>query len=225
MSALGLAEELTLIAYDDDKGNNRTGSLPQGLAGALLLELAHAERIGIDGKKVTVLDPTPIGDEFADEALATIAADKPRHAQTWVGKLSKNLLPRVRQKLVDRQILREDKRTFLGVIPYRHYPTVNAAAENEVRERLSRAAGNGFAHDPRTAALAGLIRATSLHKAALPELSRGDARRAVKAVAENGWATEATRKAIEATQAAVIAAVMAAVTASAASASAGSNGG
>jgi len=223
MSALGLAEELMLIAYDDDKGNNRANALPQGLAGALLLELAHAERIGVEGKKVTVADASPIGDEFADEALATIAADKPRNAQTWVNRLAKDLLPKVRQKLLDDQILREDKRTFLGVIPYRYFPAVNMTAENEARERLSRAAGNGFAPDSRTAALAGLVRATSLHKAALPGLSGGDARRAIKAVAENGWATEATRKAIEATQAAVMVAVMAAVTASAA-ASASSGG-
>ena len=125
----------------------------------------------------------------------------------------------MRRRLIDAEILREDAHKFLGVIPYRYYPAVDMTAENEARGRLSRAAGNGVAQDARTAALAGLVRATSLHKAALPGLSGGDARRAIKAVAENGWASEATRKAIEATQAAVMAAVMAAVTASTVAAS------
>ncbi|HEY1178420.1 MAG TPA: GPP34 family phosphoprotein, partial [Phytomonospora sp.] len=134
------------------------------------------------------------------------------------------LAAKVRQKLIDASILREEKHRFLGVIPYRYYPAVSMTAENEARERLSRAAGNGVAPDARTAALAGLVRATSLHKAALPGLSGGDAKRAVKTVAENGWANEATRKAIEATQMAVTAAIMAAVTASTAAAASSGGG-
>ncbi|MEV0644465.1 GPP34 family phosphoprotein [Phytomonospora sp. NPDC050363] len=221
MISLGLAEELTLIAYDDATGRNRATSLELGVAGALLLELAQRERIALEGKKVAVVDASPIGYAFADEALAVIGADKPRSAQAWVNKLSKGLLPRVREGLVEAGVLREEKHKFLGVIPYRYYPAVDMAAENQARERLTRAAGNGVASDARTAALAGLVRATSLHKAALPGMSGSAARKAIKAVAENGWASEATRKAIEATQAAVMAAVMASVTASAAASSGG----
>lgn len=193
-----------------------------GLAGSLLLELALGERLRVDGrKKVHVISEAPVGDVLADEALARIAGDKPRTARSWVNTLSRRLLPRVRERLVDEGVLREEVHKVLGLFPYRYYPLQDGRGEGDARARLERAVGNGVASDVRTAALAGLIRATSLEKRALPGLSAWQARKAVKGLAEAGWVGEATRQAIEATQVAVMSAVTAAVVASTAATTAG----
>ncbi|GLZ78811.1 hypothetical protein Afil01_36180 [Actinorhabdospora filicis] len=222
MRTLRLADELLLIAYDDDTGRNRATGLELGLAGSLLLELALSERLRVDGrKKVHVVSAASIGDEFADEALARVGADKPRTARSWVNTFSRKLLPRVRERLVGEGVLREEVHKVFGLFPYRYYPLADGRGEGEARARLERAAGNGVAGDARTAALAGLIRATSLERRALPGLSSWEARRVVKGLAEAGWAGEATREAIAATQMAVIAAVTASVAASTAATSGG----
>lgn len=215
MRTLRLVDELLLIAYDDDTGRNRATGLELGLAGSLLLELALAERVGIDKrKKVLVLGDQPIGDELADEALARIAGDKPRTARSWINTFSRKLSARVRDRLVAEGVLREEVHKVLGLFPYRYYPMEDGSGETDARTRLERAAGNGIAPDARTAALAGLIRATRLDKRALPGLSHWQARRAIKELADAGWAGDATREAIAATQAAVVAAITAAVVAS-----------
>lgn len=222
MRTLGLADELLLIAYDDDTGRNRATGLELGLAGSLLLELALGERLRVDGrKKVQVVSRVPVGDELADEALARIAGDKPRSARSWVNTFSRRLLPRVRGRLVAEGVLREEVHKVFGLFPYRYYPLADGRGEGDARARLERAVGNGVASDARTAALAGLIRATSLEKRALPGLSAWQARKAVKGLADAGWAGEATKQAIEATQVAVMAAVTAAVAASTAASAGG----
>lgn len=221
MREVSLADELLLVALDDVSGRARGQGLEHGLAGAVLLELVMAERVGLDGRQVVVLDASPVGDVFADEALARIGAERRRSAKAWVNALVKRLLPRVRRRLVDEGVLREEAHRFLGVIPYRRFPAVDGRVDVGVRARLMRAVAGGGVPDARTAALAGLVRATRLERAALPELGYNEARRAVRGIAESDWATEATRKAIADTQAAVMAAVMSAVTASVVASSSG----
>ena len=224
MRRVSLADELLLVALDDVSGRARGQGLDHGLAGSLLLDLVLAERIGLDGRRVVVVDASPVGDVFVDEALSRIGRERSRGAKAWVNALAKGLLPRVRRRLVDEGVLREDTHRFLGLVPYRRFPAVDGRADGDVRARLARAAAGGGLPDARTAALAGLVRATRLERAALPESGYNEARRAVKGIAESDWATEATRKAIADTQAAVMAAVMASVTASVVAGSSGGGG-
>ena len=54
-------------------------SLDLGMAAAVLVELALAGRIAYADGSLTVIDPTPTGEPFADDVLGRIAADDPAH--------------------------------------------------------------------------------------------------------------------------------------------------
>src|SRR3954464_12868275 len=67
MTSIPLAEELLLLAYDDQTGK-ATGSrigLDLGMSAAVLVDLALAGRIAYRDGFLKVTDPTPIGDPIA----------------------------------------------------------------------------------------------------------------------------------------------------------------
>ena len=75
-----LADDLLLVLLDPASGKPRVEGtkLDYGLGGALLLELALAERIDVVGPKpakaeVVVLDDTPPDDDLLADALRRIA--------------------------------------------------------------------------------------------------------------------------------------------------------
>jgi hypothetical protein len=74
-----IADELLLLAYDDD-GTAVAGSpaLDYALAGAVLADLALDGRIDLVDRRVSVTDATPLGDPVLDVALARIDDDKAR---------------------------------------------------------------------------------------------------------------------------------------------------
>ena len=84
MTSVALAEELLLLAYDDETGK-ATGSrigLDLGMAAAVLVELALAGRIAYaDGDLIVVSDPTPIGEPIADAVLAKAGRRHAAHAR------------------------------------------------------------------------------------------------------------------------------------------------
>ena len=76
MTSIALAEELLLLAYDDETGKatvSRIG-LDLGMAAAVLVDLALAGRVVYgDGGNLVVKDRTPTGDPIADAVLAKVA--------------------------------------------------------------------------------------------------------------------------------------------------------
>ena len=216
-----LAEELLLLAYNDDTGRNQAGFLDLGLAGAVLLDLTLAGRLDLDGKTVVVVDPRPVGHRLLDEAVQRIAADKPRRPKAWIDRMQRGLPRQVLDGLVAAGVLTHDTDRVLGFIPFNRYRPVDATVEVAVRQRLDRAVAMGAVEDARTAALAGLVYALGMEKHAVPGRPRREVRRGLKAIAEGSWAAEATAAAVAATQAAVMAAVTAAVAASTAAAASG----
>src|SRR5438046_2234502 len=92
-----LADDL-LLALDDQTGrvfSRAVPSIPAGLAGACLLDLAVRERVALreasaagpawwqrltsGPRRLVAVDPTPTGDPLLDDVLASIAATyKPR---------------------------------------------------------------------------------------------------------------------------------------------------
>lgn len=206
-----LAEELLLLAYNDKTGRNQAGNLALGLAGALLLDLTLAQRIDLDGKHVVVVNPQPLGNPLLDDALHRINTDKSRKPNAWVPKLHNGLAPRVLAWMVQRQILTHDAESVLGFIPFNRYRPLNPAIEAGVRARLEAAVAAGTTQDPRTAALAGLVYALGIEKLAVPSRPRREVRRTLKSIAEGSWASAATVKAVQATQAAVMAAITASI--------------
>ena len=215
---MNLAAEFTLLAYDED-GTPLTDAthLDNGLGGALLLELALAERVDVVNRRVVVLDPAPTGDALIDEALARIAADersrKPGH---WVTRFAKTTRPIVLDRLVADGVLTVQKDKVLGVFPRTKFPApggVEPAAEVEARERMRTAVLGTDAVHPRTAALCALVAATDLDRKVFAGLDHKRVKARLKEIGEGAWAAAAVRRTIEEIQSAVLVAIVASTTA------------
>ncbi|MEV8518008.1 GPP34 family phosphoprotein [Dactylosporangium sp. NPDC051484] len=164
MGSIALAEELLLLAYDDESGK-ATGShigLDLGMAAAVLVELALAGRIVYVDGTIVVTEPSPIGEPIADEVLARVAADTPHSPASWVQRLRHGLRDRVLADLCDRGVVRDVDETTMGFIHVHRYPTVDPTVEADVRARLSRALIGDELPDERTAALATLVAAVRM---------------------------------------------------------------
>lgn len=165
MTALALAEELLLLAYDDETGK-ASGSqigLDLGMAAAVMIELALAGRIALaEGGLLTVSTNEPTGEPIADDALRRICADTPHTPASWVQRLRHGMRQRVLADLVGRGVVREVDETALGFIPVHRYPAVDPAPEAELRERLAAALIADAEPEPRTAALATLVAAARM---------------------------------------------------------------
>ena len=159
MTSIALAEELLLLAYDDQTGK-ATGSrigLDLGMSAAVLVDLALAGRIAYVDGYLKVIDPSPIGDPIADAVLAKAADDEPHTPAQWLQRLRHRLRTRVLEDLVARGVIRDVDETQLGAIHVHRYPTTDPAYEAEIRRRLADALVGDSICDERTAALATLL--------------------------------------------------------------------
>jgi Golgi phosphoprotein 3 (GPP34) len=164
MSGIALAEELLLLAYDDESGK-ATGSrigLDLGMAAAVLVELALAGRIAYSDGTLIVTDPTPTGEPIADEVLGRIAADTPHSPSSWVQRLRHGLRDRVLADLVGRGVVRHVDETEMGFIHVHRYPVADGSVEADCRHRLAQALTGEAMPDERTAALATLVAAVRM---------------------------------------------------------------
>ncbi|GAA1584882.1 GOLPH3/VPS74 family protein [Actinoplanes couchii] len=210
---MDLLEELVLLAYADDGRRIIEGSgLDYALGGALLVELALAERIGVENGRVVVLDTTPVGSGLVTQALNRISTDgrdrKPGH---WVRKLSEGVRQPVLDHLVASEVLRAEHSRVLVIFPRTRYPAVHGvepAAETEARGRMRAAlAGHGTV-DPRTGALCALVAATGAARKIFPDMDRKVLRARLDEISEGQWAAEAVYRTIRDVQMAVAAAVV-----------------
>jgi hypothetical protein len=210
---MNLLEEFTLLAHDDEGRRIIDGTrLDIALGGALLVELALAERIAMEDERVVVLNTTPVGEALVDEALSRIAVDvRPRKPSYWVRNLAKGVRQRVLDRLVVSSVLRVERTRVLGVFPRTRYPSVygtEPAVETATRERMRAAVEGAGTVGTRTGALCALVAATEMGRKVFPEMDRGllDAR--LEEIAEGDWGAEAVRKVIRDIQVAVTAAVV-----------------
>src|SRR4051812_25520073 len=186
MTSIPLAEELLLLAYDDQTGK-ATGSrigLDLGMAAAVMVDLALAGRIAYVNGFLKVIDPTPIGEAIADAVLAKAAADDPHTPGQWLQRLRHRLRIRVLQDLVERGVVQDVDETQMGVIHVHRYPTTDPAYEADIRKRLADALITESEPDERTAALATLLIAARMEPALrLPPEEAGQAHERLEAIA------------------------------------------
>jgi plasmid stability protein len=165
MGSVALAEELLLLAYDDESGR-ATGStigLDLGMVAAVLIELALAGRLVYVGGMIAAANPAPTGEPIADAILARVAADTPHTPDSWLQRLRHGLRDRVLSDLCARGVICDvDETAMDGFVHLHRYPTVDPSVEAEVRERLRRALIAEDAPDERTAALATLVAAVRM---------------------------------------------------------------
>lgn len=185
-----LAEDLLLLALDDDKGTvswRHTTALGYGLGGALLMDLVLQERIDSLDKKIVLVDPSPTGDEVLDAALNTIrASNKPRDAKHWVKRLGgqAGLKERLARRLVARGVLREQKRTFLWVFHDHRFPTGDPGPEALLRGQLRDAVLSAAEPDTRILLLLSLVNACHLADGLFAQGERLQATRRIKDLVE-----------------------------------------
>jgi hypothetical protein len=218
-----LAEQLLLLLLDDESGADQAGwSRDPGLAGALLLDLAAAGAIRESDGKLVTADSPPQHPLLAAAHAAIAAADKPRDAKHWVGRLPTALKPlagRLAAGLVERGVLREEKRKLLGLFNQTRYPEVDGTYEDDVRARLGSVllAEREPARDE--AMLVALLLPYDKVKTLVPKDQRKPANERAKAIADRGVAGKAVEDALAAIQVAVIAAATVATTSAAVSGS------
>jgi hypothetical protein len=167
MTTIPLAEELLLLAYDDQTGK-ATGSrigLDLGMSAAVLVDLALAGRIAYGDGFLKVVDPRPIGEPIADAVLAKAAEDAPHTPPQWLQRLRHRLRTRVLEDLVGRGVMRDVDETQLEYIHVHRYPAADKAYEADIRRRLAEALTTDAIPDERTAALATLLVAARMEPA------------------------------------------------------------
>jgi hypothetical protein len=212
---LTLAEQMLLIALDDEKGRDTTqwGS-DAGLSGALLLDLARLQLLDTDaGDTIVALDGAQPDHELLRDVYAKIrGSSKRRSAKGWVEHLPRELKPlrqRVARGLVQRGIVSEEHSKMLGILTTTRFPTVDPSPERNLRGQLAEVLLADREPTEEEALLVGLLEPLGLIDSIVPKDQRRDARKRAKSVAEQGLTGTAVRDAIRAVQAAVIAAIAA----------------
>lgn len=143
---LTLLEEVVLLTIDPRTGRLRGGrefSVQYALAGALLFDLALADRIDTDTDTITVVDATPTGHPLQDALLADLASGASplnvRECLERVFREWKNLEPDTLAQLEARGIIRHETEKLLWVIDRHRFPLVDGAPRQVVTVRLAQA--------------------------------------------------------------------------------------
>ncbi|MEV4628050.1 GPP34 family phosphoprotein [Micromonospora sp. NPDC049523] len=198
---INLAEELLLLAYQDDGSPAPDSSwLDYGLAGAVLVELAVAGRVAPVQGRLRVVDPTPTGDQVVDRGLAQIVSARTEvSAQDLVARLREGLRDAVLDQLVGRGLLRRTEERVLWIFPTSRYPSTSAdqaVPELDARRRLGLALDGTAPPDPRTHALWSLVCGTGLIASAFPGHPPEEVKRRLAAFGEPRWGDRAVREAL-----------------------------
>jgi hypothetical protein len=185
---LTLAEEVLLLALDDEDGSFRP--LPRhamefALTSAVLMDLLLARRLDADLEQLILVDRTPLGDELLDPILAAIARSTERYnARRWIMVLSQEageIRRRALLRLVQRGVLRQSDDKLLWVLGRRRYPVLDDSEQREAKLRILGIVLGDEIPDHRDVVLVALAHAAGLFDAIL---TRREARMAATRIAD-----------------------------------------
>jgi Golgi phosphoprotein 3 len=208
---LNLAEELLLLALNDEKGTilmaGATG-LPYGLAGALLVELIDAGLARVEGKMLVAAPAGSARDEILDGILTEVrSAKRTRDIKHWVAKVGRSggkIKAKIADRLVAKGILRKEEGRLLLIFPTTRYPQVNPMPEYGVRERIRAVLRGMTLPDERTAALISIVHACDLIGFLFDKEERREAKKKAKEIGASQPVGSAVARTVEAVRAAVI---------------------
>ncbi|TCK21101.1 GOLPH3/VPS74 family protein [Pseudonocardia endophytica] len=205
MPALTVAEEVVLIALDEDTGGGRTRlGLDWAVAGAAIAELALTQRITVGaGDVITVADATPTGSGHLDAVLAEVGGGV--KVSTLLRRTRTGAPGRAIGALVERGVLHRKRTRLLGIIPAHRYPARDTSTRAEIRTRLAETVLDGHEPSERTAALVGVLHAATLWRRALPTGERRHVRKRMDEIAAGQSVSPAVRKAVARTRGAIAA--------------------
>jgi hypothetical protein len=167
---LTFAEEILLLMLDDEDGiflPTRTSAVEYVLAGAVLLDLAFANRIDTDERQLLVIDSTPTGNPMLDRVLERIAGSSgTRDTRAWIEKITGEDTDEIRNQalasLVKRGVLEARDEKFLWVFRSRRYPVIDGRVEREAKLRVTGVLLSDDIPDPRDVAMIGLVDACGI---------------------------------------------------------------
>lgn len=210
-----LAQELFLLTHDDASGRSAgTTALANGLAGALLLDLALGGFVVDQGKDLVATDVVP-EHPLLRAALGEIrASSRPRPAKHWVQRLPsalKELPAQVGRSLAEAGVLSEQRSKVWGIFPTTRWPEVDPAPERELRTRVHAVLVTGLQPDPRTAMCVSLLVPLGLVRGVVEKSERRPAEARAKEIAKSGLGSgvsAAVSSSVQAVNTAVMVAVM-----------------
>jgi len=223
---LHLFEEVILLALKDDKGTFYAKTYLPAVAGAIMAELLLTGRIEVEGKRklVNLLDAKPFGDPLLDEILDKIREAKRRASlQTWVQRIAatSRLSRRALEGLCRKNILREDEQQILILFKHKVYPELDHSPEQQIIWKLHEAIFSLREDlDPRVVVLLALANAADLLVIPFERKELREQKKRIKRIVAGDLIGEATKGAVEATQAAIAAAAIIPIIAASAATSA-----
>ncbi len=216
---LNLIEDFLLISLDDEEGRfiSDTTYLDNGLAGAVMLELALNRRIGLRDNRIHLINNDPFDDLILDQTLQAIKNEKEdQRVSFWIGALNANaseIKHVTLQKLSEKGIISKQEGKTLWVFSYNKYPTKDSVPENEVRARLINIVLDKMEPTPKCNMLLNLIDVCELNDEVFRTKEvRKAAKNKIRELTKNN--SEITDQATLEVQTAIIAATMTAVVAS-----------
>lgn len=158
---LTLMEEILLLGLKDKQGylSFWNDNISYALRGCIVIELAFRGRISMQkdssrrrfplaDRIIEVIDDTLTGEVLLDEALKMMKSSEKMSVSSWIDLMSgetwnlmkigyqlKQVRERLAKGLVDKGILRTEKRNFL-LFDMATHPVVDAAAKDEIRKRV-----------------------------------------------------------------------------------------
>ena len=149
-------------------------ALDCAFAGAVLMDLAFANRIDTDPEALFVIDPTPTGNLVHDRVLARVLRRKKEvDTRSWIVALSEREATAAREtavlSLVRPGILSFPEGSRYGALGGSRAVVADDAVRRDVRLRLESALFSDEVPEPRDAALIGLADACGMMESVFPD--------------------------------------------------------
>ena len=201
-----LAEDLLLLAFDDEAGRPRTatsGHLPLAIGGALLAELALRDRLRLEVDQPRA-SSRPTGDALLDEVAAQVReGSRRRTVKGWVRRVGRaGRRDQVRDRLVARGLLVPTTREVLGPVSMTRHHLADPATVERLASEVRGVLVDGRPTTPRTRALAALVGATAVLNVLVERNDRREARRQAERLADSPTLPAAARAVLHATRSA-----------------------
>lgn len=212
-----IAEDLLLLLTEDDTGRLtvQADQMDVALGGAVMLELALSERVGLTGPadpgkpgRVIVRDPSPTGDAVLDTGLAVLVERQGRKPAEVIRPVSRNLRGTLYQRLAAAGVVQEREGRILGIFPTHRWPAQDREHEARLRDEVTAALLEQTPPQARVAGLVALLHALrqehQVVDARAHGLSRRELRHRADRIAQGDWASEALRTVVDELAAVII---------------------
>ncbi|MGG7308241.1 GOLPH3/VPS74 family protein [Curtobacterium sp. AB451] len=209
---LSVPQAFALLQVEaDGRWSTDVQTLDNGLAGAVLADLALRRVVSLRDGLVRVVNGAATGDPVLDGVVGTIAAaDKPRPAKWWVTRIAKRpLRDDVFAGLIARGVITLEQGKALGIFPTTKYPERDGGPEALLRATIEDVLAGRAEPTPFAAAVIGQLDATNTLRKQFGTVDRAR----VQEITSGSWASPAVKAVLEDIQAAAITAALMASTA------------